>query len=446
MAHRMFRNLLLAVLAAGTLLAQTYPPQPFIAMGDSIGEGVQSADANRFTQPNSYLKLLAERMGAPFALPLIYTSPISTVESTNLRGRINPTVMSPDLAVSGATVGSALTDQSDGTVNEEVDLVLAPRLGAQIDVATGTPSQLMVYWLGNNDALSAILAFDHLDASQLTPVDVFYQNLDTALSRLKAAGKTRVVMANLPSIPQIAFTFDAQQLAAFAGSDFGLAPGSRTSLVAAVLLRLDLAGKRLMQNPDWVLDSTELATIQQRIDDFNSIIAERAAFYGYPMVDVSAAFAQIIASPPVIAGVPVTNQFNGGLFSLDGVHPSNTGHALIANAFIDVLNQTYGMSVPPFSQPELDTVGYNDPFLDLNGNGVVRGRPGKGLLETLGPIIGISGDTEGPAFPPPARSAAAGARLLAEYNRLMGITRPQGTPFEQAVRMFKHILSWGPRQ
>lgn len=444
--RQLLQQTLLTVIAAGALCAQTtYPPQPFIAMGDSIGEGVQSGDSNRFTQPNSYLALLAGRMGAPFTLPLIYTTPVSTVESTFLRGRIFPNAISPNLAVSGADTGSVLTDQSDGVTNEEVDLVLMPRLGAQIDVATGTPSKVMVYWLGNNDALSAILSFDQLDASQLTPVPVFYQNLDTALSRLKAAGKTRVVMANLISIPQIAFTFDNRQLAAFAGSDFGLAPGSRTSLIAAILLRIGLAPANLMQNPNWVLDAAELATIQQRIDDFNSIITERAAFYGYPVVDVGAAFTDIINNPPVIAGVPVTNQFNGGLFSLDGVHPSNTGHALVANAFIQTLNQGYGMLLPPFSQDELNAIGSNDPFLDLNGNGIVRGRPGKGLFETLAPSIGLSGDDEGPVFRAPASGPAAGAALLAEYNRLMGIAQPRGTQFEQGVRIFKQIVSWGPK-
>ena len=34
----------------------------------------------------------------------------------------------------------------------------------------------------------------------------------------------------------------------------------------------------------------------------------------------------------------------------------------------------------------------HDPFIDFNGNGIVPGRPGTGMLETLGPILGISGD------------------------------------------------------
>jgi lysophospholipase L1-like esterase len=444
MRKLLFCTLLTAV-AASVSPAQTVRGiKTFIAMGDSIGEGVQSGDSNSATQPNSYLKLVASRLRVPFPLPLIATTPISTVESTNGRSRIVASTQSPNLAVSGADTGSALTDQADGVVNEEVDLVLAPRLGAQIDVAETTPSDLMVYWLGNNDALSAILAFDHLDASQLTPVNVFYANLDEGLRRLKAAGKTKVVVGNLINIPQIAFTFDATQLRAFAGSDFGLPAGSRTSLIAALLLRSGIAPANLLRSPDWVLDANELAAIQSRIDSFNAIIAERAAFYGYPVVDVKAAFDAYMANPPIVAGVPVTNGFNGGMFSLDGVHPSNTGHALVANLFLATINQAYGLALAPYSQSELDTIGAADPFLDLDGDGVVRGRPLKGLFETLGPFFGVSGDTEGvkaTAIAGPQNAKAA----LARYHQLMGITSPQGTQMEQAVRMFKQIVSWGPK-
>jgi phospholipase/lecithinase/hemolysin len=433
------KTLLGISLVSSFLFAQPYPPQPFIAMGDSIGEGVQSADANFATQPNSYLELIAKRMGVPFRLPLIRTSPTASIFSTNMRGRINGSVVSPNLAVSGADTGSVLTDAADGTTATETDLVLGPRLGTQTDIATATPSALMVYWLGSNDALGAILSFDHLDASQLTSVPDFYSHVDTALSRLKASGKTRVVLANLLSIPNIAFTLDNQQLKAFAGSAYGLPDGYRTTVVAALLLRMGLAGPRLLQNPDWVLDPTEIATIQQRLNAFNFIIAERAAFYGYPVVDVKGAYDRFLQNPPIIAGVMVTNNVNGGLFSLDSVHPSNTGHALLANEFIAVINQTYGFHIPPFSQTELDAIGLNDPFLDLNGNGVVRGRFGFGILETLGPSLGLSGDTETAAVRS-VPASDAGYRFLAEYHRRRGMTSAQGTPFEQAVRAFHELL------
>lgn len=34
----------------------------------------------------------------------------------------------------------------------------------------------------------------------------------------------------------------------------------------------------------------------------------------------------------------LTTDFLGGFFSLDGIHPTYTGHALLANEFIHVLN------------------------------------------------------------------------------------------------------------
>ncbi len=37
---------------------------------------------------------------------------------------------------------------------------------------------------------------------------------------------------------------------------------------------------------------------------------------------------------------------NGGILSFDGIHPSNSGYALIAYAFIDTINKAYGTSIP----------------------------------------------------------------------------------------------------
>lgn len=44
--------------------------------------------------------------------------------------------------------------------------------------------------------------------------------------------------------------------------------------------------------------------------------------------------------PPSFLAVP------GGILSLDGIHPSNTGYSLIANAFIDTINKAYGTRIP----------------------------------------------------------------------------------------------------
>jgi hypothetical protein len=43
----------------------------------------------------------------------------------------------------------------------------------------------------------------------------------------------------------------------------------------------------------------------------------------------------------------LTAGYLGGLFSLDGIHPTRTGNALIANAFIAAINQRFGEAIPP---------------------------------------------------------------------------------------------------
>jgi lysophospholipase L1-like esterase len=64
-------------------------------------------------------------------------------------------------------------------------------------------------------------------------------------------------------------------------------------------------------------------------------------------VDAQATLAQVAnGGIPFDAGV-VTSQFVvGGGFSLDGVHPTPRGYALVANTIIDAINATYNSTVP----------------------------------------------------------------------------------------------------
>jgi phospholipase/lecithinase/hemolysin len=45
-------------------------------------------------------------------------------------------------------------------------------------------------------------------------------------------------------------------------------------------------------------------------------------------------------------GLVLTTHYLGGVFSLDGIHPTRTGHALIANAFIAAINARFGEAIP----------------------------------------------------------------------------------------------------
>jgi hypothetical protein len=63
-----------------------------------------------------------------------------------------------------------------------------------------------------------------------------------------------------------------------------------------------------------------------------------------------------------VNGKTITTAFLGGIFGLDGIHPTNTGYALVANQFIAALNTSLALSIPPV---DVDSVGAKDPLFKL---------------------------------------------------------------------------------
>src|SRR5262249_38036877 len=221
-------------------------------------------------------------------------------------------------------------------------------------------------WIGNNGVLGAVLAFDHLDASQLTPVTDFRAHFTEIADRLQAMGSA-VVFGTIPDVTRIAFLVDRADLIRFLGSDFGLPDGSRTSLVALLLVKLGLDNGSIFSNPDFVLDANELQTILAHVNALNNVIRDVAAAHGMAVADIHAAFDFLATNPPVIAGVPLTTRFLGGMFSLDGVHPSDIGQAFAANIFIDQFNAPYRTKTPLIYNGTLFFLFLTDPFVDKHG-------------------------------------------------------------------------------
>jgi hypothetical protein len=414
-----------------------------LGLGDSLGEGVQSADASFRTQPYSYLSVLARRIGIPFPLPWIWSSYLGVVGDTSNRSRIYPSMGAWNLSVSGTDVNSLINERADATtpeeINSETDLVLFPQRGSQVEIAEALGSFLTVCWIGSNDVLSSVLSFDNLDASQLTPPDEFEADFTEIAQRLTKSA-TIVVFANIPDVTKTGFLLDRQDLTHFVGSDYGLGEGEYTSIVAMFLIRLGLDDGSLIQNPNFVLDRDEIQQIQDRTATLNGIIAKVASNVGMPVVDIHALFEEITNHPPVLGGIPLTHHYLGGIFSLDGVHPSNIGHALIANAFIQTINSRYSASIPPVSGAEFLQLFLTDPFVDKDGDGLVTGRPGAGLLESLGPSLGISGDPDDSivTMSPSGSVSLQRKKFIQHFQKEWG--SGPGWSQKDSVKAFKEIL------
>jgi hypothetical protein len=92
-----------------------------------------------------------------------------------------------------------------------------------------------------------------------------------------------------------------------------------------------------------VLTADETAQIKTATDSYNASIQAIATSKGLAFVDANAILNQVATAGIVANSFTVTSAYvTGGAFSLDGVHPSPRGYALIANEFMKAINTTYG--------------------------------------------------------------------------------------------------------
>ncbi|MCK9426736.1 MAG: SGNH/GDSL hydrolase family protein [Ignavibacteriaceae bacterium] len=99
------------------------------------------------------------------------------------------------------------------------------------------------------------------------------------------------------------------------------------------------------------LDADEITTAKTATLNFNTSIDSLARNRGFGFVNVNSFFNAIRAKDytggTYYGGIKFTTGYiSGGLFSLDGVHPSNHAHAIIANEFIKVINTKWGGNIP----------------------------------------------------------------------------------------------------
>lgn len=405
-----------AVSLACTLAAQT--PPPVVGIGDSLGEGVQSANAFYLSQPNTYLKRVATQMGAPFAQPSLSTSLTAFIFTDAGRSRISPSTDPADLAVSGATTGDVLNRVANtGTPQTEYDLVLPPYYGmSQIQIVEQLQPSVVFAWVGNDDLISEVLNYSSLNNPQPTPLPEFTAEYQELVSRLKATG-AKVIMCNVPDLTKIGYLFDNDDLTRYTGTNYNLPQGYLTTLTTMLLLKLGIVDAGILQNPGYVLTPPEIASIEQQIQTYNQVISDTAASAGFPVVDAYAILNDFITNPITIEGITIGTHYNQGAFSLDGVHPSDSGHAIFAEAFIATANKSYNLNIPQISKSALVGIFNADPFIDFGGTGVVPGRPFTGLLETLGPFLGLSG---GPGHQTDPAVKTDPNVFMREYYRLKG--------------------------
>lgn len=244
-------------------------------------------------------------------------------------------------------------------------------------VATLKPT-FFTNWLGNNDVLSYATAGGVGTAP--TSVAEFTTKYKQVLDALTAGGAKGLV-ATIPSVvnvPQFT-TVKASAIKALIRSNpalpnasaasFYIRTGAGTVREAAdtdyilltaqavigtatpgVPLPVGVGYSAALANPlpsQYVLDSDEAATVIARTNELNAVIRAEATARGLALFDANTYFQGLTATGYTYNAVSNSTSFiTGNLFSLDGVHPTARGYALVANEMIKAINAQYGATIP----------------------------------------------------------------------------------------------------
>jgi hypothetical protein len=96
----------------------------------------------------------------------------------------------------------------------------------------------------------------------------------------------------------------------------------------------------------WVLSVDEVAEVKAATDSYNTVIQAAATANNLAFVDAKSVMDQLSTTGINFNTYNMTSTYvTGGAFSLDGVHPSARGYALITNMFIDAINAKYGSTL-----------------------------------------------------------------------------------------------------
>jgi hypothetical protein len=376
----------------------------FVVAGDSLSAGYQNSQLIESSQIHGYANVIATQAGVSLNLPLLPSPgyPQITIEQNfavatgwipKLRLNTDQTL---DVAVPGFTVAELVGLQPSCTPNlaNPIEVMAAEILNPKCHTSPG-PTELAeaaalrpttaILWIGSNDALFSLL-FGTLP----TGIVAFRGDFHAAASTMALASE-HLVIANIPDVTLTPYLTSVPKLAAILNlpvssveGAFGLYLGDMVTPYAFPAIQA--MGNSLKSLPDSVsppivIRAATLSQIRAAVLDYNAAIAQEAATYGATLVDIYSLVNDLAAHGAVVGGQKLTTDFMGGFFSLDGVHPTNTGYAIIANEFIKTMNRSLRAGIPPVS---VEQVSKTDPLIfPVNDHGKHTGHVDVGMADGL---------------------------------------------------------------
>lgn len=370
----------------------------YISVGNSLTAGFADGGLYLEGQKVAYPNLLAAQIasvgGGTFTSPFFADAQANGSGYLNLSALVNgsPTLsnVTTNLAYRDATHLAKYSGeiQNLGVPGMRVDLAFAApysaanmymeRLLTDSQVGTTTYFQFIQgrnhtffsLWLGNNDALGwATNGGVTTDATNVLTDKATFSMLFSNLVNALTAGGQKGVVATIPDVTAVPY-FNTVTVPALLAAAKAINPAAvavfiqtATGVRAATsedLIRLPFQSAGLFgtgtipygldpRNPianNWVLDKDEVIRVKDYVNSYNSTIKSLANSKGLAIADTYT-YLNLVKAGVAIQGININSAFiTGGAFSLDGVHLTPRGNAVIANVFIDAINGKYASTIP----------------------------------------------------------------------------------------------------
>ena len=308
-----------------------------------------------------------------------------------------------DLAVPGFTVQDLLTSTatSDWQSNPTyTNLILGSPGNSQLSAiqqAVRLEPTAVFLWIGNDDALAADVSGQ---ASSMTQPIIFQYLFDELIANLRTSTSAQLIVANIPDITELPYMTPASdilnsfsaytQVPPWVFADIlGVEPGDLINTQGMQDIQSDIAlaesGQPCPPLPAGdVMRAAQVSQVQGIIQQYNNVIAQDVQIVGGTLVDLHSLFDLIAHEGMAINGFRASMLSFGGVVGLDGIHPTETGYAIIANAFIASMNARLGTAI---AQVDLGNVASQDPLFGPNVGSSILPWSYNGGYDTLAPDL-----------------------------------------------------------
>lgn len=361
-----------------------------VAFPNLLAEQMKSAGGGEFASPffddehvngSGYLKLESIQNGSPVL--------VNVTEKLAYRDQaghlIKYTNDIQNLGVHGMRLNLAF-DPTFSAQNNYFERLLADNeVGNKtyFDYVSERAHTFFSFWLGNNDVLGyalegGVITPQNEQKARLTEKGTFDVLYNRFIDKLTEKGQ-KGVLATIPDVTAIPFfttitvssllhavkavipaitEIYIQDKTAKAPPFLGVRAATHEDLIA-LSFPVDKMGVANDHgflyglhplNPienQYVLDRTEVALVKDYVKSYNNTIRNAAERKGLALADTYSLLNKVRQMGILINGASMNATFIfGGVFSLDGVHLTPKGNAIITNQLINAINQQYDSKLP----------------------------------------------------------------------------------------------------